>query len=93
MRPGAFLVNCARGPIIDRAALEGAIDRLGGVGLDVFWHEPWDPDDPLFARDNVVTTPHIAGSTYGSFARIADIVVDNVRRLIAGDELRYRVDR
>lgn len=94
MKPGAILVNCARGGIIDRAALERALARGGltGVGLDVFWDEPWDPDDPLFTRDDVVTLPHVAGSTHEAFARIADIVADNVRRVIAGEPPRHRVD-
>jgi phosphoglycerate dehydrogenase-like enzyme len=80
MKAGALLVNCARGPIIDREATEAALDsgRLGGLGLDVYWHEPWDPRDPLFARDDVITLPHIAGSTHEAFARIADIVARNI---------------
>ena len=87
MKPGVLLVNCARGPIIERAALEGALasERLGGVGLDVFWDEPWDPDDPLFAHDAVVTLPHVAGSTAEAFGRIADIVCENVARVARGE--------
>lgn len=81
--PGALLVNCARGPIIDRAAVEAALDsgRLGGLGLDVYWHEPWDPREPLFARPNVMTLPHIGGSTHEAFARIAEIVAANIAAL------------
>jgi len=93
MRPGVLLVNLARGGIIDRDALERALaaGHLGGVGLDVYWHEPWDPSDPLFAHPAVVTLPHIAGSTVEAFDRIAAVVADNVERLRAGDELRHRV--
>jgi phosphoglycerate dehydrogenase-like enzyme len=93
LRPGAWLINAARGPIIDRGALEAALaaGRLGGVGLDCFWDEPWDPGDALFARPEVVTLPHIAGSTVESYARIADIVVENVRRIAAGAELLHRI--
>lgn len=93
MRPGAFLVNCARGPIVDRGALAEALagGRLGGVGLDVYWDEPWDPADPLLSRDDVVTMPHVAGSTEEAFGRIADIVAENVRRVIAGDPLLHRI--
>jgi phosphoglycerate dehydrogenase-like enzyme len=93
MKPGALLVNCARGPIVDRAALEAALDagRLGGVGLDVFWEEPWDPSDPLYARDDVVTLPHVAGSTVEAFGRIADIVVENVARVQSGLEPLHRI--
>ena len=93
VKPGAFLVNCARGPIVERAALEAALEtgRLGGAGLDVFWREPWDPEDPLFARDDVVTLPHVAGSTQNAFAGIADVVAENVRRLRTGQPLLHRV--
>lgn len=93
MKPDACLVNCARGPIIEREALESALaeGRLGGVGLDVFWQEPWDPGEPLFGREDVVTLPHVGGSTVEVFARVADLVVENIRRLLAGEELLHRV--
>ncbi|HEX7841419.1 MAG TPA: NAD(P)-dependent oxidoreductase [Kofleriaceae bacterium] len=93
MRPGAFLVNAARGGIIDRAALVAALasDRLGGVGLDVHWDEPPDPADPLYADPRVVALPHLGGSTVEAFGRIADVVVDNLGRLGRGEPLRHRV--
>jgi phosphoglycerate dehydrogenase-like enzyme len=94
LRPGALLVNVARGAIVDRGALLRALGsgRLGGVGLDVFWEEPWDAADPLFARDDVIALPHIAGSTEEAFARIAAIVARNVRAVLAGEPLVHRVD-
>jgi len=93
MKPGAYLVNCARGPIIDRRALEDALEsgKLGGVGLDVFWHEPWDPSDPLYAREDVIVLPHIGGSTKEAFGRIADICAENVRRIASGEPLLHRI--
>jgi phosphoglycerate dehydrogenase-like enzyme len=91
MVPGAFLVNCARGAIVDRGALERALPRLGGVGLDVFWHEPWDPADPLYARDNVVVLPHLGGSTEEAFGRLAAVVADNIGRVMRGEEPLFRV--
>ena len=93
MKPGALLVNCARGPIIDRAALERALDRghLGGAGLDVFWDEPWDPADPLYRRPDVVATPHIGGSTEECLGRVAAIVATNIARITTGEELLHRV--
>jgi phosphoglycerate dehydrogenase-like enzyme len=92
IKPGALLINCARGPIIDRGALERALDNgLGGVGLDTFWDEPWDPSDPLYARDDVVTLPHVGGSSVESFARIADIVAANIGRVGRGEEPLHRV--
>ena len=89
----AILVNVARGPVIDRSALEAALARghLGGVGLDVFWAEPWDPTDWLYQHPRVVTLPHVAGSTTRAFDAIAEVVADNVRRLRCGDLLQHRV--
>src|SRR5438874_4984181 len=89
MRPGAFLVNVARGGIVDRAALDRALGsgRLGGVGLDVFWEEPWNPRDPLFSGENVVALPHVAGSTEEAFGRIADVCAHNVEAIVRGGEL------
>jgi phosphoglycerate dehydrogenase-like enzyme len=93
MRPGALVINVARGAVIDRAALIAALagDRLGGVGLDVHWDEPADPADPLYADPRVVALPHLGGSTAEAFGRIADIVVDNLGRLTRGEPLRHRV--
>jgi phosphoglycerate dehydrogenase-like enzyme len=91
--PGAFVVNCARGGVIDRAALEAALagGRLGGVGLDVWWDEPADPADPLLADPRVLVTPHVAGSTQEAFGRIAEIAIGNVERLARGEPLLHRV--
>lgn len=93
MKRGALLVNCARGAIVDRtAALEAlAGGQLSGFGIDAHWQEPWDPDDPLYARDDVVTLPHVGGTTEESFGRIADVVVENVRRVARGEEPLHRV--
>lgn len=93
LRPGALVVNCARGGVIDRAALTAALasGRLGGVGLDVHWDEPADPADPLYADPRVIAMPHAAGSTEEAFGRIADVVADNVGRLARGEPLRCRV--
>jgi phosphoglycerate dehydrogenase-like enzyme len=91
MKPGAFVMNLARGGVIDRDALVAALPRLGGVALDVHWHEPPDPNDALYTNEKVVAMPHTAGSTEEAFGRIADVVVENVRRLNAGGELLHRV--
>lgn len=93
LKQGALLVNVARGAIVDRAALEHALahGKLGGVGLDVYWDEPWDPADPLFAREDVLTLPHVAGATEASMTRIARVCARNVRALLDGDELAHRI--
>jgi phosphoglycerate dehydrogenase-like enzyme len=91
MRPGALLVNCSRADVIDRAALERHVDRLGGIGIDVLWDEPGDPNDPLYQHPNVIALPHMGGSTEEAFTRIADVVIENLARLERGEPLINRV--
>lgn len=93
MRPGALVINLARGGVIDRPALIAALaaGRLGGVGLDVHWDEPPDPADPLYADPRVLALPHIGGSSAEAFGRVAEIVADNVRRLASGEPLRHQI--
>jgi phosphoglycerate dehydrogenase-like enzyme len=93
MKPSAWLINIARGPVVDEAALLDALrgKRLGGAVLDVFDEEPLPQGHPLWELGNVVITPHISGpSTPGE---IAPIFNDNLRRYLAGRALRYEVDR
>jgi phosphoglycerate dehydrogenase-like enzyme len=82
MKEGAFLINLSRGGIVDRDALEDALasGKIAGAGLDVFWEEPPDPNDPIF-NYNVMATPHIAGSTDVSMRGIVKVVAENIRRL------------
>jgi phosphoglycerate dehydrogenase-like enzyme len=90
MKRDAFLINLSRGGLVDRDALEEALasEKIGGAGLDVFWEEPPDPNDPIF-NYNVLATPHIAGATDVSIGGIVKAVAENIRRLERGQEPLY----
>lgn len=92
MPPGGYLVNVARGPVVDYAALREALrtGHLAGAGLDVAWREPIDPDDELL-RGNVTVTPHIGGVTAESYAAMAQAFAGNVHRLAAAEPIDHRV--
>lgn len=82
------VINIARGSVIDQAALARALadKRIAGAGLDVFEDEPCHPAN-LIALDNVVLTPHVAGSTEETWDDCEAIVLENLRRFFAGDAL------
>ncbi len=86
MKPGAILINAARGGLVDEALLDKALreGRLGGAGLDVFRHEPPAPDHPLLANERVLISPHSAGLTAECAARMAVACVQNVLDHFAG---------
>jgi len=88
MKPGAFLINVARGGLVDTDALARCL-RAGqpaGAGLDVTDPEPISPDHPLLQLPNVVVTNHIAGNTYGTWRRRAAFAAENVNRVAGGLE-------
>jgi D-3-phosphoglycerate dehydrogenase len=89
MKPGAYFINTARGPLVDYAALYAALasGHLGGAGIDCFPEEPPPPDWPLLALPNVTLTPHIAGASQASAQRGADDVVEDLRNWVAGRPL------
>ena len=93
MKPGCFLINIARGPIVDQDALCDALasGRLAGAGLDVFRDEPIDPGDRLLAFDNVVATPHNAGHTFETEHHMAQVVAENIRLIRQGKAPNYLV--
>jgi phosphoglycerate dehydrogenase-like enzyme len=94
MKSTAFLVNIGRGDVVDEPALIEALrgGGLAGAALDVFHEEPLPGDSPLWALENVIMTPHIAGHTPNYEARAADIFAENLRRFVAGQPLINQVD-
>ena len=93
MKPSAWLINIARGPVVDEAALLETLRarRIGGAVLDVFDTEPLPASHPFWELDNVAITPHISGPS--TPAEIAPIFNDNLRRYLSGRALRHLVDR
>jgi D-3-phosphoglycerate dehydrogenase len=91
---GALLVNAARGPVLDRAALLAALEsgRLAGAALDVFDPEPPPPDDPLLGRRDVLLSPHIAGATRKTWTRVVRLVGENLAAAVAGEPVRNVVN-
>jgi D-3-phosphoglycerate dehydrogenase len=93
MKPGALLVNTARGAVVDQAALVEALatGRLAAAGLDVFAPEPPPAGDPLLALPNVVLSPHVAGVTEEAMARTAEAVAGAILRVAAGRPAPHRI--
>jgi len=86
MKKGSYLINAARGPIVDETALVEALrsGHLAGAGLDVFEVEPLPSDSPLRSLDNVVLAPHRAGATLDADARLIEVVGENLMRVLDG---------
>jgi len=86
MRPGAVLVNCARGSLVDQDALLGALEsgQLGGAALDVTEPEPLPAGHPLLGREDVVVTPHVASSTAAGRRRLYEHAIDNALAVLEG---------
>ena len=90
MKPSAFLVNTARGPIVDEQALLAALQarRIAGAGLDVYDEEPLPADHPLRRLDNVVLTPHLGYVTVENYRVAYGEAVENIRSFLIGKPLR-----
>jgi len=95
VKPGALLVNVARGQLVDDAALVAALreGRLGGAALDVFAHEPLDPASPYWDLPNVIVTPHTSGALEDYWAPLVALFAENLRRFEAGRPLLHVVDK
>ncbi len=95
MKPTAYLVNIARGAVVDEAALIRALQEgwIAGAGLDVFEQEPLPPDSPLWKMENVILTPHVAGFTPHYEKRAIEIFIENLRRYLDNRPLLNVVDK
>lgn len=88
MKKDGILINCARGGIVDEAALNKALDenRIHSAGTDVVVHEPIDPADPIFHHDNIVVTPHMAGQTREAASGVATLAAEGTVAVINGQK-------
>ena len=93
MKTGSYIVNTARGKVIDEEALIKALQtgKIKGAALDVFENEPLSKDSPLCSMDNVILTPHLAASNLEGMQRMAVQVAEGVLRTIQGKEPANRV--
>jgi glyoxylate reductase len=91
MRPGAVLVNVARGGIVDEAALVAALERgqLAGAALDVFEREPLPLTSPLLRAPNLVLTPHVGSASVRTRTRMADLAAENLRAGLRGERMPH----
>jgi D-3-phosphoglycerate dehydrogenase len=94
MKPSAYIINLARGPIWDEKALYAALEKrkIAGAGTDVFETEPTSKDNPLFLVENFVATPHMAAHTEEALKRMS-LVAEDVVRILEGKTPVYPVNR
>ena len=87
MKPSSYLINLARGGVVDERALIGVLEhgRIAGAALDVFSQEPLPQDHPFWSMKNVLVTPHLGGFYDGYADRALPVVEENIRRFLAGD--------
>jgi D-2-hydroxyacid dehydrogenase (NADP+) len=91
MKPGSYLINMARGRVVDEPALISALQQgqLAGAGLDCAWEEPLPAASPLWTMPNVLITPHTAGETRRYEENVIDILLENLDRLWRGESALY----
>jgi D-3-phosphoglycerate dehydrogenase len=95
IKNGAFLVNAARGPLVDENALARALEsgRLGGAALDVLEGDPPDPKSSIFDAPNLLLTPHMAGSTNECLEAIARVAGQDIARVLQGKRAKFPVNK
>jgi glyoxylate reductase len=93
MKPTAILVNTARGPIVDQAALATALhaEAIAGAALDVTEPEPLPADDPLLTAPNLIVVPHVGSATHSAREKMADLAVDNLLAALDGRPMPHAV--
>ena len=93
MKQTAYLINTARGGVVDQIALREALDsgEIAGAGLDVTDPEPLPEDDPLLTRAEPLVVPHVGSATVRTRSPMADMAVDNLLAALAGEEMPHRV--
>ncbi|MGA8959843.1 MAG: NAD(P)-dependent oxidoreductase, partial [Pseudolabrys sp.] len=93
MKKGAYIVNTARGPLIDEPALIAALDsgQIGGAGLDVVASEPLAKDSPLLGRDNVIISPHTAFYSIEALNELQTKCATDVARVLSGEKAVYPI--
>jgi D-3-phosphoglycerate dehydrogenase len=91
MKPGAFLVNCARGGLVDEQALADALKAgtIAGAGIDVWAEEPPPADHPLLHEPRCIVTPHVAGGSVEARRETARMVAEETLRVLRGEDPRY----
>ncbi len=94
MKPSAYLINVARGSLIDESALASALERrkIAGAAIDVAAEEPLPRESPLWRLDNILITPHLAAASEHLWQRQTDLLLRNLERWFRGEELINRVD-
>lgn len=94
MKSGSYLINIARGDIVDERALIAALKAktLAGAALDVFEEEPLPKENELWGLENVIVTPHISGASRPYLRRCFEVLVENFRRFVEGEPLINQVD-
>jgi D-3-phosphoglycerate dehydrogenase len=95
MKPDAFLINCARGALVDEVALAAALRtcQLGGAALDVLDGEPPDPASPIYGAPNMLLTPHMAGSTFECLDAIAATTAADIAHVLKGEAPVHPVNK
>ena len=95
MKPGAIVINAARGGLVDEAALIRAVEegRLGGAGIDCIEHTPLTAEDPLLGRGNIVVTPHVGGAARDIASAMIPMLAETILELYRGEDVKFTVNR